>query len=84
MKNVLLRIGNQDVLLPSESGMVVFKILQEESKFFNHYDSNIDCVLIDVSKDSLNLSPAPNKIEENVAAAKAIGATYYDFVRNSN
>ena len=85
MSNSILNIAGVTVILPDEDAIKIYSILKDKGVIFSEYSSNIDAVLEPLGKPNvISLAPAPKDIAKNVAAAKAIGASYHDFMRSKS
>jgi hypothetical protein len=82
MSESILNIAGIELILPDEDALTIYKIFKERGTLFSEYAASIDSILLPLSEfGNLRLTPAPKNIAKNVAAAKAIGASYHDFMR---
>lgn len=85
MSESIINIAGNQIVLPDEDVLIVYSILKSKGALFSEYSGNIDRVLEPMDQNHiLTISPAPKKLKETVAAAKAIGASYHDFIKNKS
>lgn len=75
----LLRIGNNTFHTDIDTAIEVYRMLEGKTLLFNEYS---DDPLTPLDPHCLSICASPPKLEDNAAAAKALGEKYYEYIRN--
>lgn len=82
MSNSILELHGTTILIDTESALIIYKLLLEKGSVFRYYTDNVEDTLKPLySLDTLKVVSVDKDILSNIAAAKAIGASYHDFMR---
>ena len=82
MSNSIIDLNGTNILIDTESALTIYKLLLEKGSIFRYYADNINDTLMPLhSLDTLKVVSVDKDILSNIAAAKAIGASYHDFMR---